>query len=66
MWWHSPERERKETGRVEALSDGVFAIAATLLVLGIPVPARGGETLSVLVLGNYRWISGASGKWWVE
>ena len=57
MWWHSPERERKETGRVEALSDGVFAIAATLLVLGIPAPTRGGETLSTLVLSHYRWIS---------
>lgn len=32
------EEERKETGRVEAFSDGVFAIAATLLVLGIAVP----------------------------
>lgn len=28
----------RETGRVEAFSDGVFAIAMTLLVLGIKVP----------------------------
>jgi uncharacterized membrane protein len=35
---HSAEQERKETGRLEALSDGVFAIAMTLLVLGIPIP----------------------------
>lgn len=50
MWGHEPEpgaalgeahsaaQERKETGRLEALSDGVFAIAMTLLVLGIPIP----------------------------
>lgn len=34
----SATNERRETGRVEAFSDGVFAIAVTLLVLTIPVP----------------------------
>jgi uncharacterized membrane protein len=30
--------EAKETGRIEAFSDGVFAIAFTLLILDIKVP----------------------------
>jgi uncharacterized membrane protein len=34
-----------ETGRVEAFSDGVFAIAITLLILNIKVPAPGAGRL---------------------
>ncbi len=53
--------ERRETGRLEALSDGVFAIAVTLLILGVPVPVRRdltpGVTLEALMFGHFRWLS---------
>lgn len=54
--------ERRETGRLEAFSDGVFAIAVTLLILSVPVPSRD-ELLNpdvapmTLVFGQYQWLS---------
>ena len=42
-WWGVAERG--SAGRLEAFSDGVFAIAVTLLVLEIAVPAGSGEDL---------------------
>ena len=58
MWHDEPERaahtapsaaqERKETGRLEALSDGVFAIAMTLLVLSIAPPKSGATAQATL------------------
>ena len=35
--------DQKETGRVEAFSDGVFAVAITLLVLNIKIPGLDGQ-----------------------
>ena len=48
------ETGRKETGRIEAFSDGVFAVAITLLVFNLKVPQIevGGDTNAVRDLGS--------------
>ncbi|HEX9130928.1 MAG TPA: TMEM175 family protein [Ktedonobacteraceae bacterium] len=44
---------KKETGRIEAFSDGVFAVAITLLVFDLKVPQPpAGETFSIAGLGK--------------
>lgn len=60
MWWNSPEQERKETGRLEALSDGVFGVAATLLIFSVPVVTP--ETIDHQSLQGYLF----SGGHWVS
>ncbi len=52
------QEQEKETGRVEAFSDGIFAVAITLLVLNIQVPSiqsvPNDSVLVSILLGNWR------------
>jgi uncharacterized membrane protein len=45
----------RETARIEAFSDGVFAVAITLLVLNIKIPSAAAGGSSLLVLLARQW-----------
>lgn len=45
--------ETKETGRLEAFSDGIFAVAITLLVLEIKIPPADTPDLGLMVLAQW-------------
>ena len=44
--------DEKETGRIEAFSDGVFAIAITLLILDIHIEPEGGASIFQTIIAT--------------
>jgi uncharacterized membrane protein len=50
-----PQRRTRGKGRVEALSDGVFAVAITLLALDLAVPANGHSERHLLDAVGEQW-----------
>lgn len=63
----SRSADEKETGRVEAFSDGVFAIAITLLALDIKIPsASAGTRLSELLVKQWPAYLAFIGIMWIN
>jgi uncharacterized membrane protein len=54
------ETEEKETGRVEAFSDGVFAFAITLLALDVKIPHVAGD---LATSSNAKLFAGLAQNW---
>ncbi len=53
QFWARVGRVTTETARVEAFSDGVFAIAITLLILEVKIPSPGPTPLSLQLLRQW-------------
>jgi uncharacterized membrane protein len=59
----APGAGEKETGRVEAFSDGVFAIAITLLVLDFKVPKPADLATAAGPLGTHGLLAAVLAQW---